>query len=625
MAEFNPKTKVDYQKEYDFRGFDGDTSFGKLLSGAAGIADNAIGAAYRSVEQGIQLEADESVSSIEDSLYGTTKIAAGHAATTNAGVAMPEDLARGFKDVQRLKSAYMKGAIRESDFLANVDVKAKQMRSKYGAQWQNEIDSALGQAMNSTANKYRRMLFADWDKESAQANKDFDDRMAILNKYPDWFAGSDMAKNPMAYTPLQMLNYVMPREAEKTRLQMANSAADLQLADGQLTDRTANQNLYDNTSNFISGMIDGQKSAIEAFQTKVSEYKKSDGRLDKNEISEINNYLDTLTIHAQQGFEKMLGQARYGNVSTSVLNMNKERVKSQIDTMRELALNEKTGWLGHNARNEAHRVDDLTYATREKDPQFAMAADRYAVFKEAGLDAPAEIWLSEETTKDTQNADQAIHLAAENYADPFRRSRFAYSLAKNRGDPSAFIKEIELGVHLLTSADSSPEGKRLVAKSLFNNENRSFLGAFANSGDERAAVEVYNSIVTPQVMVAMIEGKTNDRQLWGDFFKWTTFESPKVLYSKEFSDFAEQGLLSHQGLKFNGKEFELKKLPATAKTPPDRAELAASVAIVNDWVHRITPILEAEGTTLSEILPLIDPNLREIPGLEQEEEKKKKE
>jgi hypothetical protein len=615
---FNPETRVDVGREYDFKGIDANRSFGTALKGVAGMIDDGAKGAVRSITQGIQLHAQEQEQSIQDNLFATEKVAAAQASTTAGGQAMPEDLTRGMKEALRLKEGYVKGHIRESDYLANIDVLAKKMRAKYGVKWQNEIDDAIGAAMSSTANRFRKQLFSEWDKDISDTNERGKAVRSLVQRYPEHYAAfPEMWQNPENYTEAEHLSVIGPREAAKWEITQQRNEASLTDENTERGKKKREESLSAATQHMMNSLVDvAGKPMLKQLDEKIKTFGE-DEHFSKEEKKQLDAFLQTAQVELHGGVNKLLSDPLYIGLDESAKKAQFEAVDRQISLYRSMIHDEHSGVMSANLNKRKRAGEDVLQKWIDTNPNVGNIMSAYEAARAGGFADLVDETLREHMQSsgfDQGTVEKAISLMAQGMTTggEDRLNEFSEYLFNN---PDAADKEgaqmFLVGVDMMTRAitdDRTPIiTKHRAARSLFSPSARPFLSHM----DPASAEGMYYHIVSPQVIGTLKGMKETDAQSWYNFRTWAIDESFNVLFKSDVDTLVGE---NGGGVKYDATTFSFQQTSQRPSAQSGGSGRAGGMSIgqwdqtqarldkLNKWVKRIRPIVEADGQEPTEEL-----------------------
>jgi hypothetical protein len=624
---FNPTTNVQSGSAYDFRGTDGNRALGSLIGNVADVADSAIKAGVRAVGHDIEQEAFKSEEQIQDNLFNTGDVAIAQASTTSGGQALPEDLNRGMKEALRLKQAYTKGALRESDYLANIDVLAKKMRSKYGAQWAPEIDAAIGAAMSNTANKFRKQLFSEWDAERDAALDHAKAMRSMIAQYPEHYVGyEDMWNNPENYSPAEHLGVIGPREKAKwevTQLKAAAELADNQTKQGQ--DALA-RSLNAETSHFMNTFVDKAGTNFSKVLYEKIKTMGADDHFSKEEKDQLNQFLQAAQAQMLEGWQKISGQSMYGTLDPSKKAEAQAMITRQFEAWKAMVHDNATGVMLHDMNRIKAASQDQFFQWIESDPNLANATQAYMSLKEMGLGELAEEYFRQNVLQDSLDDAKAkgFTLFAQGLLGPDKLNRSIELIYNIPGGASseaqkAALEALDLTVNTLTDDRTQTDERRRAGAALFNPnyQGRSFLTYYndARGPDGQSPREkLYYRVLTPGTIAAMKSLKETDNTSWFNFYTWAVDDSFDTLLKQDFdqvlSDRGASGIkydtqkqqFTQAGAKPDLRGSEDRQRVEQGRT--DRKNIATEQALkrINFWIQRIRPVIESDSTTVDQEL-----------------------
>lgn len=177
MAEFNQNAITQAQDHTgDSRGY---TSSKVALAGLFEDTGNLFNAAVKVADQnniqGQKRQIEEGVANVLNDWGFRTE--------ANDSTGTPKELQDYAKQLEKVKKAYMSGALKESNFQMRIDALSRKVRLQYPG-YQEEIDGLINSTLGrSTANDLRKQLMQAWDSEMAGA--DADDKK-YLQEISDW-------------------------------------------------------------------------------------------------------------------------------------------------------------------------------------------------------------------------------------------------------------------------------------------------------------------------------------------------------------------------------------------------------------------------------------------------------
>lgn len=615
---FNPETRVDSGKEYDFRGMEADRSFGTLLKGAANILDEGIKGGVRSVTQGIQQEAYAEEKNIQDNLFATEKVAAAQASTTAGGQAMPEDLTRGFKEAMRLKEGYMKGHIRESDYLANIDVLSKRMRSKYGLKWQNEIDDAIGAAMSTTANKFRKQLFSEWDKDASDASENSKALRSLVNQYPEHYAAyPEMWQNPENYTREQHLAVIGPREAEKWNVTQMRNVASLTDENTDRGKKAREASLRTDTQHMMDTLTDvaGRPLLIQ-LNEKIKEFGK-DEHFSKEEKAQLDNFLREAKTQLYAGVNKIMSDPLYMGLDDNVKNSQFAHVDRQIGLFNSMIHDEHSGVMVANLNKRKRVGEDVYQKWIDTNPNVANITTTYEAARAGGfadlvdealreqIRTAGGLGSSDEIEKGITLFGQAMVTGGADRLNEFSEWLYNHPDLADAEGAKMFMTGVDMMTKAITDDRTPVITKHRAARALFSPSGRPFL----SHQDEASAEALYFSIITPGVIGSLKSLKETDALSWQNFRTWAVEEGFNTLFKQDADTIVGE---NGGNVRFDATTLSFSQ---TTKRPSGSGSgraggmalgqwdmVQARLQKLNRWVQRIRPVIEADGQEPTEVL-----------------------
>ncbi len=604
MAKFNPDTGVDPGSQYDFKGAMPNQGFEVALKGSA----NAVGDFVQSMDTAVTTDINERArageESIQDNLFNTADLAVAQSSTTNAGVAEPEDLSRGFGKMQRLKNAYAKGAITESDYLSSIDVLTKSLRSRYGDKWANQIDSAVAGAVSNSANAYRRQLFQEWDAGKTAADKarekESDRKYNLVKENMQYLYGrSDIIADPDQFGTNEIMHEIMKVKVPQTLTEQALTEFRLAKERGEVTDEDTLKVGKRLASSFLNTIVDQSGASINNTMMTMIQRAKADGTVDKAEKENILAYISSAQPHIEQGLNKLL-------MSDDFVTM-RQKDKDEIVAMggsvvkmyRDMIFDDKTGLFAMTANRRAWAAEDAITKAMNLNPDLAntvvmkdafdklgmtdyanQLAEQYLIKNPAGTDAP-EFRLTGALLVGEKNLNEYIQAAWD-----------------AKGDGKKVVEVFKNLRDAVTSENTATKAKAQAASVLFAPENSEFM----TSGmvDGALATRIYNELTTGEMVKTMSAMKGTDMVTWDNYYNWVFDPGFKAVFQYEINTVLPNA--NNVRLQFNSDTMTFSSKgtvtdPRSARSGQQAVTSEADnfVKRMNIWIKKVTPILESNG------------------------------
>lgn len=602
-----PITGVDRGQEYDFRGAQASDGIGTLLKGSAEAFGNVIDAEYKAVNTNIRQDARQMEEQAQNNLFFTSDIAASQAATTDAKIARPEDLTRGFDKIEKVKNAYLKGALTESDYLANVDVITKKLRVRYGHQWSDEIDSAVEAATSSSANRYRRQLFNELDSlKSASdkaAEKEMDrkfqfvkENLQYLTDHPDVVAGEWKNKSES-----ELFTMVAPIKQAKEKIELSEAMLKVDEEKGK----------YDNTkamgvgkekvglfvSQVVGGSVNGNK---DAFMAKMEEFRK-DGKYDTEEFKYMDQYFNGVNNEINAGIEKILSGPQYIKLPEEMKKEIRAVGTNIVDAYKQAVYNADYGAISLFGNTLKHVGQDALSNAMELDTSTAGMVAFIQAMNAGGITpllTPEVLSdINSKLTFGNKDSDTAYMSAGMMLLGKKDFGEYLTAIQSTKEDPKKIKPVLKMVTSVLTNPKATPEQKSGAARALFNeNSKYTISSGIVTSG---AATDLFNDLTNPSVMKEMIGMKDQDRTAFVNYYDWIMDGSFQAVFRSELNSAATSKTISslqydpvHMQFSIN-KKVELPGAFKDAKTPfHDQNEI--TVNRLNLWIQRVTPLIKSE-------------------------------
>jgi hypothetical protein len=616
LAEFNPKTRVDTGQDYNFKGQESNKSLGTLLSGVANTADDFIGAIHRADVQNIGLEARQGEESIQDNLFKTEKVAAAQASTTAGGQALPEDLTRGFQHAMDLKSAREKGQMRESDYLANIDVLAKKMRSRLGNQYADEIDSALGNAMSNTANAFRKQLFNEIDANTTAVTDELKEKRKLVDGNLQYFYTPSHQKilGDIDNTPVSQIRHIIAEgEFRKANASLLN--AESQLAkDTENSTKEQKTALFRKQANLSLATLHNEagESIVPMILNRIGKITGVDSEqgefVSKDEQQELLTAAAQFRLYGEQEIQRLWAEAG-DDVDPKELEIMQKNWDRNVALTQDLIENKQIGLLAYNAMTEGGKIADAARTFLGENPGFAKTTAMISILKEKGVDGYFNSVIQEEVAKHGRIQDskgmELVGQVLQNRPGVITQASEALRIAFDSGDAKALLKAQKGLIGALNDDRTPPDTAVDIINNLFDPRYPNFIGSFSSSNGQwdaqgnysrfsNAEDIYYNQVMTPQTIQTALALKDNDRNTWSNFKNWAVNTSMEAILGDVLNQQIEDGAKAKFDVQLNQFINPTKK-PKEGRALSGWTEKQHAIDRVNTWINRITPVLKADG------------------------------
>jgi hypothetical protein len=227
MAPFNPTPTIESPANFTgaSQGIQStpNTGLGSLFAGLADVLDAGVKEADRQTQVNIREDIFDASDKVLDE-FGVND-ATNFQSDAEAINPLPSQLAMSGQNLDRLQTAYNRGALKESHYWARMNAMVRQLRSKYPG-YRAEIDDMVsGIVGGKPANQLRNALFSEWAAETADAPLPKLEDWAIKNgRLPtDYY---ERAQSDSPYTVTELASHI----ATKTRIEAETNAARASIA-----------------------------------------------------------------------------------------------------------------------------------------------------------------------------------------------------------------------------------------------------------------------------------------------------------------------------------------------------------------------------------------------------------
>ncbi len=608
MATFAPNTNIDPGREYDFRGAQPNDAVGVLLKGSAGAIGDVIDAEYKVVNKDIRERARAGEEQIQENLFATSDLAAAQSSTTEAGVARPEELTRGIDKMQKLKNAWTKGAITESDYLSSVDVLTRGLRSRYGHQWADEIDSAVSAAVSNSANAYRKQLFEEWDSKKSAADKASEkesdrkwqlvkENESYLSHRPDILADPDK----FSYGEIRAA-YIEPKaKAQK----ISDDEAEINhkktirgVSEGEVVE-LGKRRVGSEVQRVLTAVGNSNNQGL---LEKIAEMRKSGGTIDANEKQQLTDYFAQMKNEMDNRMNQVLLEDTYITLPSDKKKEMRDIAQGYIDSYKDTIFNDQYGPMVLWSNSIKWKTDDVVNKAVNLRPDLADNMMMVKGLEQMGLAPYLNDWLTTKLTTEQTLIDPSITegyaragnimLGNGTLADMLRALQQARRGTKEADDVISAISGT------LTSPLTPPEGKAAAAQALFDPKNGDILAQDVTSPG--LATQFFNSFTRPEMVKTMIDMKQTNPQAWVNYYDWVFDQSFKATFTKEINN------MLPDAAKITGLKFDMRTSQFTYTVPqveyggkkvvmPFIKDVDATVTRLNRWIKRVEPLIKSEG------------------------------
>jgi hypothetical protein len=607
VAKFNPDTSIDSGREYDFRGAQPNRAGEVLLEGLSSAAGNFIEAQYKAVNEDIRKRARAGEEGIQDNLFNTPDLSAAQSSTTEAGAAKPEDLVRGIGKMERLKNAWTKGAITESDYLSSIDVLTKSLRSRYGDKWADEIDAAVAGAVSNSANAYRRQLFQEWDAGKSASQKQLDKEsdwkwQFVKENKDDLYNNPDMIENPDQYSRSQLLSESMKQSVPRKQTEQTLTDYRLRKEQGEVTDEDTAQTGRVIVSKFVEGVVDRAGANIGSKFTEMVRIAKSDGTVDKKEKDQLLAYITEAEPYILQGINGLLlGEDFSGMKESDKLEMMAIG-KRTVEMFRSQLYDEQIGLFNLGVQSRKFAAEDNFLKIMKINPDIANLTAFNDALKAGGMDGFLNTQLTEqmgEAVPDPKKVAESI-IAGSVLVGDKSLNEFVQSVWDAREDPKRVIEVFKTLRDAVTSEETATKAKAQAASVLFAPENSEYLSQ--GMVDGVMATKIYNELTTGDMIKTMNAMKGTDMVTWDNYYNWVFDPGFKAVFQYEMNSvvpYADQVNLKFDFDTMSFSSKVLSKETGAGRGPSRNTEAAIYTENftkrLNVWIKKVTPILESNG------------------------------
>lgn len=603
MAKFNPDTGVDPGREYDFRGAQANQAGEIALRGSASAVGGFIEAMDTAVTTDINERARAGEESIQDNLFNTADLAVAQSSTTNAGVAQPEDLTRGFGKMRRLKNAYAKGAITESDYLSSIDVLTKNLRNRYGDKWANQIDSAVAGAVSNSANAYRRQLFQEWDAgktaSDKAADRESDRKYQLVKENMDNLYGrSDIIADPDKFSTNEIMHEAMKVRVPRTLMDQQLTQYRLLEEQGKATDTDRLRTGKLMASAFLGTIVDKSGASVNNTMMTMIARAKEDQVVDKKEKEEILAYISSAQPHIEQGLNQMLLK-EFPTMKQSDKDEIYAMGQSVVKMYRDMIFDDKTGLFAMTSNRRAWAAEDAITKGMNLNPDLANTVSMMDAFKSIGMDDYANRLAENYLAKNPANTDAPeFRITGALLVGEKNLNEYIQAAWDAKGDGKKVIEVFKNLRDAVTSDTTATKAKAQAASVLFAPENSEFM----TSGmvDGAMATRIYNELTTGDMVQTMSAMKGTDMVTWDNYYNWVFDPGFKSVFQYEINTVLPNA--DTVKLKFDSDTMSFSSQKMSSDTRAGRAgeisgqkETENFVKRMNIWIKKVTPILESNG------------------------------
>lgn len=598
MASFSINTGVSSGREYDFKGAQVNDALGTLLGGSARAVGDVIEAEYKVVNQDIKEAARTQIEAGQESLFPAHDLAAAQSASVPGGIAPPEDLVRGFDKVAKYKNAYEKGALTESDFLANVDVTVRNLRTRYGHQWADEIDAAVGNAVSGSANAYRKQLFNEWDSKKSAADRAADkERTDKLN----WVQQNSIYLKPSSvqnWENMSMEELMLeanPLKISEQSVKNLSAALDLKKKQGEDTKETAEQLAGATIEHVVDTIVNGGELLALGNKIRTSPGNNAEAK------DQYMNYIGEARANLELELRKTLTRPEYSSLSKDTKDKYIQQGLEKLKIYEKMFDDTQYGLLAlEDSRLKAVTTDAMTKAMQD-DPELADNVTFYRAIDKMGLSIPLAETISKRFSDKEGvflsmadgNAVKAagnILIGNKSLADTMRMISKAKADPKILGGTVRAIKDIVL--HPKTDVETKGD----IIKRLFDPNDSIVSPELATSG---LATALFNDFVNPSMVKSMIELKNSDNVAWTHYFDFVTDQSFNALFRNELATVSPE-IQKLNSIKFDPNKNQFTFTPAKTEYNGMKVvntwekNTARTVQRLNYWIANVQPLIKAQ-------------------------------
>lgn len=537
MAEFNvtPQAQppVNYTGASQGINASPNTALGTLFSGLAETLDSGVKEADRYTQETIRNDIFDESDKIND------EFGVGDATTFQEDAEGPQprpaQLQSSGENLERLQTAYERGALKESHYWARMNAMVRQLRTRYPG-YRGEIDEMVsGITGAKPANALRNSLFNEWAAKTADQPLPKLEDWAVKNgRLPGDYYQRAQGQTPYSLTELQA--YI----ANKTRQdsEVADTRAQIALASDQGTLNTTNvEKAYRVESNqFVTSLISDTTSTIgqtyQVLQERIRDAQNQQQLSQPVDTPELLGALNQLEgdvmLALQQKFtESWDGNAQHSyvsNLSTEQRDAAIKQAMTPITILKSALTAEAYGLVNAVAANTKARENTLDRAMVDSMP----VLEELSVLQNRVGPAIAGLVL--------QSSPQGQTALVQSLFD-FSAARAANKLASGStaSISDAYAKGVEASAGgdyyngLITQwtkiADQVTKGELPLevvqsnVQYMFGPESNSVLAAM----DDASKFEYFRKVSSPQVTKQMIALKNlGDADSWATYQQWTT-------------------------------------------------------------------------------------------------------
>jgi hypothetical protein len=537
MAEFNPEVPSPEPKNFGgySQGISANKTFSTLFAGASALAEGAIQGTDAVIQENIRDDANTKVDQVR-TLFGVP-------AATDVAAGTPADIQKGRDYIDKLKTAYNAGTIRESYYYGQLQSKVKELRAKYPG-YEEPIDNIISDITGVTpANAIIGALRREADEDQARADAATNREANFINQNIDYIyrAFPDYDSNPDKYSFSEIRANVGRIKADQLDSEIRRDEINTRIAE----DNWSDDQIYDAAATQINNDVRQRQEGVynilgKTFpdvQKRLQELTRPGAEPNPEDMTAILQQFNVMKQSVNQAFTELMGTqlpdgTTYG---THIKGPQQQELLKQsmqpIDNMIESITNKDWGALQLDAAHVKASMDRENKSILEAIP----AAKTYASFKElygpemAGmlLSHPGNTMLSDISTS------MSTYIKAKAGVGGATAAEVLDEVADEAGEKvqgQAYTQALDTVLTWITDpAKATGDAPEKAVAFLFGPGNEKLLNLF----DKHEQVGIYNKLVNPKVSKAM---KANASETdWNNYSRWayTNFTS---LFRSEAAD-----------------------------------------------------------------------------------------
>jgi hypothetical protein len=235
-----------------------NTAFETLFSGVADALNLGVQAADRHVKSEIEQDIFDASDQVLDE-FGVSDATDFQADAE--GPALPSQLERAGQNLDRLQTAYARGALKESHYWARMNSMVRQLRQKYPG-YRGEIDEMVSSIVGGRpANQLRNSLFNEWASETADAPLPKLEDWAIKNgRLPMDYYERAQSQNP--YTVTELSAHIANKTRQDAETADARAMIALSVDQGNVNTKQVEEAFRVEANQFVNGLISDTTGGI---------------------------------------------------------------------------------------------------------------------------------------------------------------------------------------------------------------------------------------------------------------------------------------------------------------------------------------------------------------------------